>query len=58
MSRAQRERNAKAYWGSLTLEQEAWVLRKMGLHRMGLQTEQRIGRRFAGVFDPGRRVPR
>ena len=25
-SRAKREREAKAYWDSLTLEQEAWVL--------------------------------
>jgi hypothetical protein len=31
MSRAQRERDAKAYWDSRTLEQEAWVLCKMRL---------------------------
>jgi hypothetical protein len=29
-SRAQREREAKAYWDRLTLEQQAWALRKMG----------------------------
>jgi hypothetical protein len=46
MSRAQWERDAKAYWDSLTLEQEAWVLRKMRLRRMGVRTEQRIGRRM------------
>ena len=34
-SRAAREREAKAYWDSLTPEQEAWVLRKMGFHRLG-----------------------
>jgi len=34
-SRAQRDQDAKAYWDSLTLEQEAWALRKMGFHRMG-----------------------
>jgi hypothetical protein len=32
-SRAQREREAKAYWDSLTPQQEAWVLRKMGFYR-------------------------
>ena len=30
-SRAQREREAKAYWDSLTPEQEVWALRKMGV---------------------------
>jgi hypothetical protein len=34
-SRAQRERDAKAYWNSLTPEQEAWVLRKMRFARKG-----------------------
>ena len=34
-SRAQREREAKAYWDSLTPQQEAWVLRKMGFARIG-----------------------
>jgi hypothetical protein len=34
-SRAQREREAKAYWDSLTEAQEVWVLRKMGFFRMG-----------------------
>jgi hypothetical protein len=29
-SRAQREREAKAYWDSLTPAQEVWALRKMG----------------------------
>ena len=46
MSRAQRERDAKAYWDSLTLEQEAWVLRKMGFQRMG-KPEVRKRRRLA-----------
>ena len=34
-SRAAREREAKAYWDSLSPEQEAWVLRKMGFAKMG-----------------------
>ncbi len=34
-SRAQREREAKAYGESLTPQQEAWVLKKMGFARMG-----------------------
>jgi len=34
-SQAQREREAKDYWDGLTLEQEAWVLRKMGFFKMG-----------------------
>jgi hypothetical protein len=34
-SRAQREREAKAYWDSLTEAQEVWALRKMGFFRMG-----------------------
>ena len=34
-SRAQRDREAKAYWDSLTLEKEAWALRKMGFFRTG-----------------------
>jgi hypothetical protein len=33
--RAQRERDAEAYWDSLTPEQEAWVLRKMRFHAFG-----------------------
>ena len=37
-SRAQREREAKAYWDSLTPEQEAWVLRKMRFPRFGAAT--------------------
>jgi len=40
-SRAQREREAKAYWDSLTLEQEGWVLRKMGFPRMGQPPQTR-----------------
>jgi hypothetical protein len=40
-NRAQREREAKAYWDSLTPQQEAWVLRKM---------------RFAAFGDVGRRA--
>ena len=34
-SRAQREREAKAYWGSLTEAQELWALRKMGYLKIG-----------------------
>jgi hypothetical protein len=34
-SRAQREREAKAYWDSLTPLQEAWVLKKMGFAAFG-----------------------
>jgi hypothetical protein len=34
-SRAEREREAKAYWDSLTEAQEVWALRKMGFFRMG-----------------------
>jgi hypothetical protein len=34
-SQAQREREAKEYWDGLTLEQEAWALRKMGFFEMG-----------------------
>jgi hypothetical protein len=40
-SRAQREREAVAYWDSLTLEQEVWALRKMGLARLGTVTQNR-----------------
>jgi hypothetical protein len=42
-SRAAREREAKAYWDSLTLEQEAWALRKMHFSNFGSehQTEAR-----------------
>jgi hypothetical protein len=34
-SRAQREREAKAYWDRLTPEQEAWALRKMRSREFG-----------------------
>jgi hypothetical protein len=34
-SRAKREREAKAYWDSLTPEQEVWALRKMGYFKIG-----------------------
>jgi hypothetical protein len=34
-SRAQREREAKAYWDSLTGEQEVWALRKIGFFKIG-----------------------
>jgi len=34
-SRAQREREAKAYWDSLTEAQEVWALRKMGNFKIG-----------------------
>jgi hypothetical protein len=34
-SRAERERQAKAYWDSLTPQQEGWVLQKMGFHSLG-----------------------
>ena len=34
-SRAQREREAVAYWDSLTTEQEVWALRKMGYFKIG-----------------------
>lgn len=43
MSRAARERDAKAYWDSLTPQQEAWVLRKMRFFEMG----SKAGRRTA-----------
>lgn len=35
MSLAQRERDAKAYWDSLTEAQEVWALRKMGYFQIG-----------------------
>ena len=35
-TRAQRERDAKAYWDSLTREQEAWVLKKMRFAQLGV----------------------
>ena len=34
-SRAQRERDAKAYWDGLTEAQEVWALRKMGYFAIG-----------------------
>jgi hypothetical protein len=34
-SRAQRERDAEAYWDSLTEAQEVWALRKMGYFKIG-----------------------
>jgi hypothetical protein len=34
-SRAQSEREAKAYWDSLTEAQEVWALRKMGYFKIG-----------------------
>jgi hypothetical protein len=34
-SRAQREREAKAYWDSLTQGQEIWALRKVGYFKIG-----------------------
>jgi len=34
-SRAQGEREAKAYWDSLTDAQEIWALRKMGYFKIG-----------------------
>ena len=34
-SRAEREREAKAYWDSLTEAQEVWALRKMGFFKIG-----------------------
>jgi hypothetical protein len=34
-SQAARDREAKAYWDSLTPEQEAWVLRKMNFASFG-----------------------
>jgi hypothetical protein len=37
-NRAQREREAKAYWDSLTPEQEVWALRKMGYFKIGERT--------------------
>ena len=41
-SRAQREREAKAYWDSLTLEQEAWAMRKMGFPKFGSEHATRL----------------
>jgi len=37
-SRAEREREARRYWDSLTPEQEAWALRKMQFPRFGAAT--------------------
>jgi len=34
-SRAAREREARLYWDSLTLTQQAWALRKTGFYEMG-----------------------
>jgi hypothetical protein len=34
-SHAQREREARAYWDSLTEAQEIWALRKMGHFKIG-----------------------
>jgi hypothetical protein len=34
-SRARREREAKAYWDSLTERREIWALRKMGYFKIG-----------------------
>ena len=34
-SRAQREREAKEYWDSLTEAQEVWALRKIGYFKIG-----------------------
>jgi hypothetical protein len=45
-SRTGREREAKAYWDSLTPEQEAWALRKTGFFKMGASDlSRRPGRR-------------
>ena len=33
--RAQREREAEAYWDSLSEAQEVWALRKMGYFKIG-----------------------
>jgi hypothetical protein len=40
-SYALRERDAKEYWDSLTLEQEVWALRKIGFFGMGLRHPSR-----------------
>ncbi len=37
MSQAERDREANAYWDSLTEAQEVWALRKMGFFKMGQQ---------------------
>jgi len=34
-STAAAQRDAKAYWDSLTVEQEVWALKKMRLFQMG-----------------------
>jgi hypothetical protein len=34
-ARAQREREAVAYWDSLTAEQEVWALRKIAYFKIG-----------------------
>jgi hypothetical protein len=58
---------ARAYWDSLTPEQEAWALRKMGFHRMGdpspprrsaLTGSARRRRRGAGGLLTGAAGPR
>jgi hypothetical protein len=41
-SRAKREREAKAYWDSLTEAQEVWALRKMGYFKMGQSGQPRL----------------
>lgn len=35
-SQAARDREAKAYWDSLTTDQEIWALRKIGFFERGL----------------------
>jgi hypothetical protein len=42
-SRAAREREAQAYWDSLSLEQEAWALRKMNFSNFGSEHQTEAG---------------
>jgi hypothetical protein len=44
-NRAEREREAKAYWDSLTEAQEIWALRKMGYFKMDQTQSQPTLRR-------------
>lgn len=39
-SRAQREREAKAYWDSVTEAQEVWELRKIGYFKIGQRSSR------------------
>ena len=48
-----REREAKAYWDSLTPEQEVWPLRKMGFFQMGRPAELSLGDARGEIAEKG-----